>query len=370
MASNNTTTTYTHTFKFHDEQSDYEFRIRRRRNWWWLLLLLLPLLLLLIRCEREITVTCVDDATGEPLAGATTTLSYTSGYLWGDGRPFVTKPYSGSIVTDSDGRAVYPRVGCSVYSYIFRMFSTVTATGDLYPYTSAEKTELLHFTNNIELRMKCDSTARDVDIVMCVDNTGSMESVIDMVKRNARKFHSDLIDLCREDDKAIRKVRVKMIVFGDFTDGPMTESKLFDLPAETAGFESFVNGIGMTDGGDYEENGLEAVSLALKTPWTTTGTSRRHVVVVYTDAATLPLGERSDCASYPKGLAADMGALRAQWDSMDASARRLVLFAPAEEHWTDISSSWPDVDHQTGDLADELTGGGYRKVLKSIAKSL
>ena len=360
---------YSKSFRFDDAQSEYVFRLKKRRNLWWLLLLLL-LPLLLIKCEREITVTCVDDATSEPLPGASTTLAYTAHYLYADGQFLPSDPVERELVTDGEGKAVYDKLPCSVFSYIFYMFQNVRATGDLYPYTGAEANRLFHFTSNIELRMKCDTTARDVDIVMCVDNTGSMDDVIEMVKRNARGFHADIIKHGEAAGKAIRKMRVKVIVYGDFIDGPMTESDFFDLPADTEKFNRFVNSIDMTDGGDEPENGLEAISLAMKTPWTTTGTSRRHVIVVYTDASTLPLGERSSYSSYPSGLARNMNELRAQWDEMDPAARRLVLFAPDAEHWTDISGSWPDVDHHTGELESELSGDGYENVLQGIINSL
>lgn len=360
---------YSKSFRFDDAQSEYVFRLKKRRNLWWLLLLLL-LPLLLIRCEREITVICVDDATNEPLRGAATTLSYNVHHIYAKDKFLYQMPVERELMTDAEGKAVYDRLPCNVFSYIFYMFQTVKVTGDLYPYTAAEATRLFHYTSTIELRMKCDTTARDVDIVMCVDNTGSMDDVIDMVKRNARGFHSDIISHASKAGKAIRKMRVKVIVYGDFIDGPMSESDFFDLPSQTDKFNAYVNSIDMTDGDDEPENGLEALSLAMKTPWTGTGTSRRHVIVVYTDASTLPLGARSSCSSYPSGLAGDMDELRAQWDSMDHSARRLVLFAPADEHWIDISTSWPDVDHHTGELETELSGDGYETVLNGIIESL
>lgn len=369
MASNYKDINYGKKFRYSEKETVYTFQLKKRRNWWWLLLLLLPLLLL-IRCERDITVKCIDESTGEPIPGVATTLSYTAHYLYNDGQLFDAQPYHGEITTDAEGEARYERLGCSVWSYIFFCLSQATATGELYPYTTAQEDALFHFTDEIVLKMSCDSTARDVDLVMCVDNTGSMGDVIDMVKRNARKFHSDLLSVAKAKSKPIRKTRVRVIVYGDFIDSELTVSRMFDLPAETDAYENFVNKIEIDGGEDEPEDGLEAISTAFNSDWTTLGSSRRHVVVVYTDASTHDLGERKGLPSYPAGVATDMAALRKQWEGMDPTARRLVLFAPDEPSWGEISRTWPDVELHPGDLSDELTGSGYRKVLEDIVNSL
>ena len=59
-------------------------------------------------------------------------------------------------------------------------------------------------------------------------------------------------------------------------------------PSGTASAE-FVNGLIAEGGGDAPESGLEAVALAMNSPWTTAGDRRRQVIVVWTDQPAHPL---------------------------------------------------------------------------------
>lgn len=193
-----------------------------------------------------------------------------------------------------------------------------------------------------------------VDIVMCIDATGSMSPIIDEVKRNALSFHQKFIDAMEDSNREVAQVRVKVIAFRDYgcDAEPMRESDFFTLPDQNGEFEAFVNGIEATGGGDGPENALEAIALALKSNWTTGGDKRRHVVLVLTDAPALPLGERAGSGSYPSGMPTDLAQLGAWWQGTDqtlgstyeAKAGRLAVFAPNATPWTDLQAwnrYWP-----------------------------
>ncbi|MBR6380827.1 MAG: VWA domain-containing protein [Lachnospiraceae bacterium] len=204
-----------------------------------------------------------------------------------------------------------------------------------------------------------------VDIVMCIDATGSMAPIIEEVKGNALSFYQRFIDAMDENDKEVEQLRIKVIVFRDYgADAePMVESEFFVLPDQNEAFRSFVSSIEATGGGDKPENALEAIALALKSDWTTGGSKRRHAILVFSDAPALPLGERAGCANYPTDMPADIATLGSWWEGTDqtlsstyqAKAGRLVAFVPNAEPWTEMQAwnrYWPAFSPAGTGLAD------------------
>lgn len=194
----------------------------------------------------------------------------------------------------------------------------------------------------------------NVDIVMCIDATGSMSPIIDRVKENALSFYQRFVDAMEENDKTVEQLRIKVIVFRDYgcDEKPMEESEFFTLPEQNEEFRACVSSITACGGGDGPENALEAIALALKSKWTTGGSKRRHAVLVFSDAAALPLGERASSANYPSDLPKDLPQLGAWWEATDqtldstyqAKAGRLVAFVPNAEPWTELQAwnrYWP-----------------------------
>jgi hypothetical protein len=193
-----------------------------------------------------------------------------------------------------------------------------------------------------------------VDIVMCIDATGSMAPIINEVKNNALSFYQKFVDSMEENDKEVSELRIKVIVFRDYIcdSEPMTESEFFVLPDQNAAFRSFVSNIEACGGGDGPENALEAIALAMKSPWTTSKAKKRHVILVFSDAPALPLGERSDCPSYPGNMPDNLSRLGAWWEGTDQEfysaydkrSGRLVAFVPSAEPWVELQAwnrYWP-----------------------------
>lgn len=196
--------------------------------------------------------------------------------------------------------------------------------------------------------------AYNVDIVMCIDATGSMAPILEEVKANAMSFYQKFSDTMDDNDKSVEELRIKVIAFRDFgvDSDPVQESEFFTLPDQSEQFRAFVSGIEARGGGDIPESGLEAIALALKSNWTTGGTKRRHAVLVFTDAPALPLGARKDSPNYPAGMPADLAQLGAWWEGTDQTlsstyqpkAGRLVVFGPNAEPWTEMQAwnrYWP-----------------------------
>jgi len=185
-----------------------------------------------------------------------------------------------------------------------------------------------------------------VDIVMCIDATGSMSPIIEEVKASALTLYQSFVDGMEEEDKSVEQLRIKVIVFRDYIcdSKPMIESEFFVLPEQNAAFRNFVSSIEACGGGDGPENALEAIALALKSDWTRVAGKKRHAIVVFTDAPALALGERAGCPGYPEGMPKNLAQLGAWWEGTEQSvivnqkAKRLFVFAPNAEPWTDLQA--------------------------------
>ena len=192
----------------------------------------------------------------------------------------------------------------------------------------------------------------NVDIVMCIDATGSMDAIIDEVKNNALTLYQRFVEEMGKKSKSVAQLRIKVIAFRDFAvdSEPLVESDFFVLN-EDGGAEAlyaFMDNIKACGGGDLPENSLEALAVAFKSDWVRTGSIRRHVVMMFTDAAAIPLGEKAGCPGYPEGMPADIAELRDWWEGqeMETRAKRLLLFAPDMDPWCNMVD-WTNTFHQT-----------------------
>ena len=220
----------------------------------------------------------------------------------------------------------------------------------------------------------------NVDIVMCIDATGSMGPLIKMVKENALNFQNDFTAKLEEKSKTVNEVRVKVIAFRDYlADGEkaILMSDFLTLPDQSAQFNAMVNGIEPTGGGDDPEDGLEALAYAIKSKWNKGEGKKRHVIVVWTDDATHDLGFGKSAPNYPAKMAKDFNELSEWWGVgqtpnavMDRKSKRLVIYAPPKESWMTIASTWDNailVPSAAGNGLDEKT---YEEILEVICGSV
>lgn len=217
-----------------------------------------------------------------------------------------------------------------------------------------------------------------VDLVFCIDSTGSMNPVISEVKERAAKFHTDLTTKMEEKDKKIDKLRLKVLDFKDFyADGPhaLKESKFFNIPENNEDYSKFLSSIKADGGGDEPENGLEALSLAIKSDWTKDGDRRRHVIVMFSDASAHKLEYNAGAKPehYPQDLPANFDELTDLWEGqsgMNNSAKRLLLFTRDAYPWTDISNHWSNTIHFASQAGNGLEEIEYDEILNAIASSV
>ncbi len=219
-----------------------------------------------------------------------------------------------------------------------------------------------------------------VDMVFCIDATGSMEDtsgrhtkIINMVKENALHFYTDLNTAMSAKRKAVRQLRVRVIAFRDYlADGAeaMLVTDFFNLPQQSAEFEACINSIHADGGGDIPEDGMEALAYAIKSNWTSDSAKKRHVIVVWTDAPTHDIGYGKRSPHYPNGMAQSLGELSSWWDDMNENAKRLIMFAPDETHWDYISRNWDNVVHYPSVAGNGLAETNYSEILNAIANSV
>ena len=191
----------------------------------------------------------------------------------------------------------------------------------------------------------------NIDLVLCIDGTGSMSGIIEHVKSVAKEFYGMVIDAMTKAGKAIKddEFRVRCVVFRDYgCDGEkaMEESRFFSVAdeAEAAAFEAFVSGITAEGGGDGPENALEAIFTAMKSDWNPRGGRfRRQIIVVFTDAPFLPLHESSRVAApiYPLDAPKTLEELQTLFEKGDQTMMyapkngRLIIYAPKD------GTEWP-----------------------------
>ncbi len=219
-----------------------------------------------------------------------------------------------------------------------------------------------------------------VDIVFCIDVTGSMAPVIDTVKDGALSFHKRLEEAMAAKGKAISQLRLRVIAFRDFGDNPadaVTASEFWQMPEETREFESFVTRLRASGGGDEPESGLEALALAIGSPWERGLDRRRHIIAVFTDASAHPLGVGSHAPAYPKGIAKDIDELFEAWGygssqtaKMENAAKRLLLFAPDTTPWNVIAADWNNTVYFPSPAGSGLEEVELTEIIDIIANSV
>jgi len=221
-----------------------------------------------------------------------------------------------------------------------------------------------------------------VDIVLCVDVTASMGPVLERVKKSALDFHSRLSTVMGQKSKAISQLRLRIVAFRDFADNPgdaIESTEFLTFPDQEGDYQSFVQGLEPVGGGDIPESGLEALALAIRSRWETGLDRRRHVIVLFTDASAHPLGDpdATSVQGYPADIPRSLDDLFEEWgysrsqaSLMDNSAKRLVLFAPDVEPWSEIAEEWNLTMHFPSRAGDGLEEFEMDEIINTIANSL
>ncbi len=218
---------------------------------------------------------------------------------------------------------------------------------------------------------------RNIDIVFCIDGTGSMSPCIDNVKINARRFYTDFAKVMMYAGNDIEMIRVKIIVFRDYKcDGreAMVESAFFELPTEEQEFSAYLNGIHATGGCGEDANGLEALYRAMMSDFST-GVKDRQVIVLFADTTAIPLGKRKNCAGYPRDMVDDNGLLET-WmctqkhpSKLRERNKRLVMFAPKGSCYEEMRQRYNRSVFQPVQIHSGLDNISFADIIRIMAAS-
>ena len=218
---------------------------------------------------------------------------------------------------------------------------------------------------------------RNIDIVFCIDGTGSMSPCINSVKNNAKRFYSDFAKTMKSMGSEIDLMRIKVIVFRDYkSDGQnsMVESPFFELPDEDAEFSEYLDGIRASGGCNEDANGLEALYLAMKSDFTT-GPKDRQLIVLFADTSAIPLLRRGNYPGYPKDMVNDNGLLET-WECMQSRPsklrernRRLVIFAPKGSNYEELVQKYKRSVFTPVQMHRGLDDINFDDIIKIIAAS-
>ncbi len=175
----------------------------------------------------------------------------------------------------------------------------------------------------------------------------------------------------------IDALRIRVVSFRDFfADGAegFAASEFFALPDDEPRYATFVSALRADGGGDEPESALEALATAVRSPWTRSGDRRRHIVVLYTDASAHPIerGVTEQPAGYPAGLPRSFDELTDAWEGqhMSVGSKRLLLFAPDAQPWSDVQTHWSNVIHFASKAGQGLDEVDRDFILDAIANSV
>lgn len=193
-----------------------------------------------------------------------------------------------------------------------------------------------------------------LDIVLCIDGTGSMQNIIDAVKQNSFDFIQKIVARLGDQKFELHQVRAKIIIFRNFiVDGKLAlqVSPFYNLINEQEKFIEFVNQIRAFGGknDDAEEDGLEALALAIKSEWTKEDSNIR-IIGMWSDTTmhALESKKKRSLHHYPKDIPETFEALTTLWEGeflSEGIASKLILYTPNGYPWDNIAANWTNVIH-------------------------
>lgn len=221
--------------------------------------------------------------------------------------------------------------------------------------------------------------SRNVDLVFCIDGTGSMRPIMDDIKENAIRFYGDVVEACYSHGAEVSALRVKVIVFRDYaSEGPdaIVESPFFELPADDDIFADFLKHIVPGGGAGRGACGLEALHYAFRSDFVH-GPKDRQIVVLISDTYPRPLPKRGRKGYYPEGMSKDEDLINT-WScaipdpniTLSPRGKRLVFFAPAETDYASLAGKLKGAIFQPVAKENGLRDVDFSSIVRVIAASV
>ncbi len=239
------------------------------------------------------------------------------------------------------------------------------------------------FTVNITSTASVATKVRALDVVMCIDATGSMQSTLSTVQSNALSFKTNLdATLLTYGIAQFDQMRVRVIYYRDFGGNgwqnlypkyyypvsgtalgdaqSLVASSFFILPAANSTYGTFVNSQSASGGGDLPESGLECLNEALNSTFVKVGDALPDgrlvevtvpVISIYTDAgAHQPNFYYSvQNPNYPKAMPLNYAGLLSKWTDATKidQTNSMILFygnpSLQDDQYYNAQSAWTTV---------------------------
>lgn len=219
--------------------------------------------------------------------------------------------------------------------------------------------------------------SRCIDVVFCIDGTGSMSPCIENIKSNAMRLHYEFATAITEMGSDIDMLRVKVITFRDYkSDGTesMVESPFFELPADNADFSDYLAGIKAHGGCGEDANGLEALYIAMNSSFTT-GIDDRQIIILFADTTAIPLKKRAKYPHYPTDMVDDDGLIET-WmctqshpTKLRERNKRLVLFAPEGTVYEKLARTYNRCIFKAVETHNGIDDVSFDDIIKMLAAS-
>lgn len=202
-----------------------------------------------------------------------------------------------------------------------------------------------------------------LDIVFCIDCTGSMAECLDSLKKQYSRLFDYIVGEVECRGRSLRKCRISIIAFRDVSiDGKEAfhDSGFYVLPEETEQLLSFVESLTAHGGGEeIEESGLEALAIAMNSDWQKhefsigAHNTYRHLIVIMSDAPTHALGYgKNNNVFYPSNMPINFDELYDMWEEKMPKGKRLILLTPDTNPWTEVGMIFNSCIHYPGTIQD------------------
>ena len=215
-----------------------------------------------------------------------------------------------------------------------------------------------------------------VDLAFCIDRAARMRSVLDATANIASSLPARLQERMAVKNKAIRQLRVRFVMFSAPGNArvPVDSTRFYLLPQEADEFTRLVGHLTVPVGsGDGPSLALDALAMAVASPWDRQHDKRRHIVVLWTNWASVPLGTAPAIfGDAPR----TMDDLNAMWGDevdeglMEFAAKRLLVFGPDLFPWSDISELFENCIWVKSEAGVGMTGADFDLVFDQIAGSV
>lgn len=207
------------------------------------------------------------------------------------------------------------------------------------------------------------------DIVICIDGTGSMAPCIEAVKAKIEKVITSTLREQAALHNADFNVRLRLIVFRDIRHDGAAAMQAFDFDEDVTGFVSKLQGVKAEGGDDEPESALDALAVALCSPWRDAKTVRR-AIALFTDATALPTIEAETMKSIGHEDKTADGDVHFVISLMDHVRAKVYIAGPADASYEALAKVGADYRVTSADaLADVDMDAWLTLIFKTLTQA-